>query len=125
MTRSNRLLTKSQQSPHQVELPVIIGNGGVGERLKPAVLKTVRPERVSGVRIPPPPPASSAFVSVHRSVAEISTLRPSCRECRDAPSVSGQLQFSEEHRFPAVIAPRAALGRWEFRLSSDRRQRPG
>src|SRR5712691_9227051 len=30
--------------------------GGVGERLKPAVLKTVRPERVSGVRIPPPPP---------------------------------------------------------------------
>src|SRR5580704_12438669 len=33
-----------------------IKNGGVGERLKPAVLKTVRPERVSGVRIPPPPP---------------------------------------------------------------------
>src|SRR5882762_3230155 len=32
--------------------------GGVGERLKPAVLKTVRPERVSWVRIPPPPPAS-------------------------------------------------------------------
>ena len=30
--------------------------GGVGERLKPAVLKTVRLERVSGVRIPPPPP---------------------------------------------------------------------
>ena len=30
--------------------------GGVGERLKPAVLKTVRPERVSWVRIPPPPP---------------------------------------------------------------------
>jgi hypothetical protein len=28
----------------------------VGERLKPAVLKTVRLERVSGVRIPPPPP---------------------------------------------------------------------
>jgi hypothetical protein len=33
-------------------------SGGVGERLKPAVLKTVRPERVSGVRIPPPPPVS-------------------------------------------------------------------
>ena len=32
--------------------------GGVGERLKPAVLKTVRPERVSWVRIPPPPPRS-------------------------------------------------------------------
>jgi glutamine---fructose-6-phosphate transaminase (isomerizing) len=28
----------------------------MGERLKPAVLKTVRPERVSGVRIPLPPP---------------------------------------------------------------------
>jgi hypothetical protein len=28
----------------------------VGERLKPAVLKTVRLERASGVRIPPPPP---------------------------------------------------------------------
>jgi hypothetical protein len=29
----------------------------VGEWLNPAVLKTVRPERVSGVRIPPPPPS--------------------------------------------------------------------
>src|ERR1700747_351014 len=34
-------------------------SGGVGERLKPAVLKTVRLERVSGVRIPPPPPPSA------------------------------------------------------------------
>src|ERR1700756_4304479 len=34
-------------------------SGGVGERLKPAVLKTVRLERVSGVRIPPPPPEYS------------------------------------------------------------------
>jgi hypothetical protein len=33
-----------------------IRNGGVAERLKAAVLKTVRLERVSGVRIPPPPP---------------------------------------------------------------------
>jgi hypothetical protein len=33
----------------------------VGEWLKPAVLKTVRLERVSGVRIPPPPPASLSF----------------------------------------------------------------
>src|SRR5882672_10009971 len=38
-------------------LPVKLGNGGVGEWLNPAVLKTVRPERVSGVRIPPPPPS--------------------------------------------------------------------
>ena len=30
--------------------------GGMGERLIPAVLKTVVPERVPGVRIPLPPP---------------------------------------------------------------------
>jgi hypothetical protein len=42
-----------------VLLQVILKNGGVGERLKPAVLKTVRPERASGVRIPPPPPLSN------------------------------------------------------------------
>jgi hypothetical protein len=35
---------------------VKLETGGVGEWLNPAVLKTVRPERVSGVRIPPPPP---------------------------------------------------------------------
>ena len=40
---------------------VRIRNGGVGERLKPAVLKTVRPERVSGVQIPPPPPYFRKF----------------------------------------------------------------
>src|SRR6201984_1698190 len=38
--------------------------GGVGKRLTPAVLKTVRPERVSWVRIPPPPPASRFLPSV-------------------------------------------------------------
>ena len=31
--------------------------GGMGERLKPAVLKTVSLERGSGVRIPLPPPS--------------------------------------------------------------------
>ena len=31
-------------------------SGGMGEWLKPAVLKTVSPERGSGVRIPLPPP---------------------------------------------------------------------
>jgi hypothetical protein len=35
----------------------------VGERLKPAVLKTVRLERVSGVRIPPPPPVDCFAVT--------------------------------------------------------------
>ena len=39
--------------------PVKLGTtGGVGERFNPAVLKTVGPERVPGVRIPPPPPLS-------------------------------------------------------------------
>jgi hypothetical protein len=33
-----------------------IEDGGMGEWLKPAVLKTVELERVPGVRIPLPPP---------------------------------------------------------------------
>jgi hypothetical protein len=32
--------------------------------LKPAVLKTVRLERVSGVRIPPPPPDFAGLLAV-------------------------------------------------------------
>jgi hypothetical protein len=47
-------------------LQVIIGSGGVGERLKPAVLKTVRLERVSGVQIPPPPPFVNGMARTHR-----------------------------------------------------------
>jgi hypothetical protein len=39
--------------------------GGVAERLKAAVLKTVRPERVSWVRIPPPPPFILCTVRRH------------------------------------------------------------
>jgi hypothetical protein len=35
---------------------VLSPRGGMGERLIPAVLKTVVPERVPGVRIPLPPP---------------------------------------------------------------------
>jgi hypothetical protein len=46
-----------------VRLPGKLEHGGVGERLNPAVLKTVRPERVSGVRIPPPP-YSSRYISL-------------------------------------------------------------
>ena len=37
--------------------------GGMGERLIPAVLKTVVPERVPGVRIPLPPPFSCFITS--------------------------------------------------------------
>jgi hypothetical protein len=45
-----------------LELPecAIVRNGGVAEWLKAAVLKTVRLERASGVRIPPPPPGIDA-----------------------------------------------------------------
>ena len=35
---------------------ITLCSGGMGERLKPAVLKTVVPERAPGVRIPLPPP---------------------------------------------------------------------
>jgi hypothetical protein len=47
-------------------LQAILRNGGVGERLKPAVLKTVRLERASGVRIPPPPPRFGNPIRVRR-----------------------------------------------------------
>src|SRR6266478_3855412 len=68
-------LTTRASSISQAQMPlspaeyVRIMSGGVGERLKPAVLKTVRLERVSGVRIPPPPPAISSFDSRVRAVA--------------------------------------------------------
>jgi Phage integrase family len=52
---AKKILPLSQNRPQLAEY-ARIKNGGVGERLKPAVLKTVRLERVSGVRIPPPPP---------------------------------------------------------------------
>ena len=52
----------------QVQNTDTITNGGVGEWLKPAVLKTVGPERVPGVRIPPPPPDPRwTIVSAHES----------------------------------------------------------
>ena len=54
-------------------LQVIIGGGGVGERLKPAVLKTVRPERVSGVRIPPPPPVLESTVKISSAGSQNAT----------------------------------------------------
>src|SRR5579863_620349 len=56
-----------QAARHDPPLQDIIENGGVGEWLKPAVLKTVRPERVSGVRIPPPPPDHGFVRTFHSS----------------------------------------------------------
>jgi hypothetical protein len=43
--------------------------GGMGEWLKPAVLKTVSPERGSGVRIPLPPPRSSLTRDLPRALS--------------------------------------------------------
>ena len=47
----------------------------MGERLKPAVLKTVSPERGSGVRIPLPPPVNliGCLEGMDRSVSGHST----------------------------------------------------
>ncbi len=53
-----RGLNPSEASAHAKLSP-----GGMGEWLKPAVLKTVSPERGSGVRIPLPPPKPRAFCS--------------------------------------------------------------
>ena len=44
-------------------------NGGVSERLKVTVLKTVEPERVPWVRIPPPPPDTTQPLN-HGELAE-------------------------------------------------------
>jgi Phage integrase family len=53
--------------------------GGVAERLKAAVLKTVRPERVSWVRIPPPPPKFR--FSFHRLARSLLNLYAFCTRC--------------------------------------------
>src|SRR5450631_708665 len=48
-------LSSVQKKAHTLGL---VRSGGVAERLNATVLKTVRPERVSWVQIPPPPPLS-------------------------------------------------------------------
>src|SRR5207253_9233231 len=59
--------TRSQKEPHHPVpgipsvLSSILENGGMGERLKPAVLKTVVRGTVPGVRIPLPP----FFISIY------------------------------------------------------------
>src|SRR5713226_2655687 len=69
-----------------MRLQVIIKNGGVGERLKPAVLKTVRLERVSGVRVPPPPPALPCDdpETVAPAAPHSFIIRPSRSDCGHA-----------------------------------------
>src|SRR5580693_4923797 len=55
-SRKGKATIGQRPSPQLSNKCARIRIGGVGERLKPAVLKTVGPERVPGVRIPPPPP---------------------------------------------------------------------
>jgi hypothetical protein len=50
-------------SPSEAAAHAKLSPGGMGEWLKPAVLKTVSPERGSGVRIPLPPPKPRALCS--------------------------------------------------------------
>ena len=52
--------------------------GGVAEWLNAAVLKTVRPVRVSGVRIPPPPPLNSKEHWCYEDFALIQSARFFC-----------------------------------------------
>src|SRR5580658_200900 len=72
--------------------------GGVAERLKAAVLKTVRPERVSWVRIPPPPPVSLGFSlcspnsrGIHQIAAQLAGSR-SCERGQSRVSLATEGQ---------------------------------
>ena len=87
--------------------------GGMGERLKPAVLKTVSPERGSGVRIPLPPPISATTRRLTRpaSAPEMSSRR--ARHHREnVPSVRG-FRLTEEGTAELELATDEALGRVE------------
>jgi hypothetical protein len=108
----------------------------VGEWLNPAVLKTVRPERVSGVRIPPPPPSilriprSNTFAAANRypeselSALEIRVdncpLRRACVACshqtkKRFPSADPYCQTVEARR----PVPQTLLSRLRQRRPAD------
>ena len=77
-----------------------VRNGGVVERSNTTVLKTVRPERVSWVRIPPPPPVSLAFsLSLGAFSPEVLLLRPVARK-------------SHPRRCPFLLYARRMAGIW-------------
>src|SRR5579863_4098377 len=86
-----------------------IMNGGMGEWLKPAVLKTVELERVPGVRIPLPPPFFFSNLFLILGAFSGAGIR-SCVgvEC------SQIVQPEESHEFPpprAVLEPLAPVRR--------------
>ena len=96
---------------------VKIKGGGVGERLKPAVLKTVRPERVSGVRIPPPPPAILSCERCRRVIVTRHSfiLRPSRGDCPQAsPPFAPKLEMH-----CVCLLPAGSPGWWGLGSSSS------
>jgi hypothetical protein len=72
-----------------------VGFGGVAERLKAAVLKTVRPERVSWVRIPPPPPFSHHLYREERELTSNHAFSPISGGIPDACRISVPFQSDE------------------------------
>src|ERR1700680_2100089 len=96
-------------------MAVIIGNGGVGERLKPAVLKTVRLERVSGVRIPPPPPLNQVVNHHFQSFRRPKSLSRFIR-MQELPAQQSAKPLGSESFFDAVAFSRAPNWQIKFRF---------
>ena len=108
------------REPREAWLQDIIKSGGVGERLKPAVLKTVGLERASGVRIPPPPPEKflpplriNPFASRKNAISEFSYQHRSAQDARVLYSLDS-LQASE--------APGASITAAKTRRSNGKRE---
>src|SRR5206468_5057287 len=85
--------TESQKGPHDPIpgipriLSSILENGGMGERLKPAVLKTAVRGTVPGVRIPLPPFVSGVYGQVSRAGVRANSRLCSNCACYPYPRV--------------------------------------
>jgi hypothetical protein len=91
--------------------------------LTPAVLKTVRPERVSWVRIPPPPPASLGISLCPVIVVETEILRPNSRDLTESI-----FSFSAPNTQMAYIrcdtgTPVRSLQNWTLAVSQRQRSK--
>src|SRR5580704_3605993 len=76
VVRNCRTTEIERQSNRAVSYNKEMNFGGVAEWSIAAVLKTVRPERVSWVRIPPPPPFSLHVSYQYRESGEDRPFRP-------------------------------------------------
>jgi hypothetical protein len=72
--------------------------GGVVERSNTTVLKTVRPERVSWVRIPPPPPVSPALALCSQFRSRRRDIRPESTNARSVLLLSFE-SLQAQHLF--------------------------